>query len=87
MRRSNRMICRSENIRYIRPIYGAPYDLKALQINGLRQVYTEYTVFSDTHTYIETIKKYFHARVFARVRAYLTPYIPYIPYMAYREAL
>lgn len=80
------MICRSENIRCIRCIYGVSYILEALWRKALSIPYTEYTDFSDIHPFFLT---YFFKNVgkkhnaFARVRVYLTPYIPYIPYMTY----
>lgn len=40
--------CRSDHIRIIGDIYGAPYDSFLLFFNGLRHPYTDYTDFSNT---------------------------------------
>ena len=41
--------CRSNPIRIIGTIYGAPYDDFPLFFNGLNGAYTDYTDFSDIH--------------------------------------
>ena len=50
------MTCRSNPIRIIRCIYGAPYGDEALFFNGLRGTYTDYTDFSNTHPFLEKEK-------------------------------
>lgn len=36
--------CHSDFLRILRCLYGAPYDSKALWINGLKGVFTDFTV-------------------------------------------
>lgn len=82
--------CRSNHIRIIRCIYGAPYGDEALFFNGLRGAYTDYTDFFNTHPFLEKEKKHkirLKARVLARVRGIFNPYNPYNPYKACLKAL
>ena len=80
-------IYRSECIRCYRRVYGDRIRVRALFFNGLRVLYTVYTVFCNTPPLRE---RNIFLKAFKRVRArrgVLPPYTPYTPYTACLKAL